>query len=389
MHCGMKLVCSQADLNANLQLTSRAISSRPTHPVLANVLLTADAGTGRVSLTAFDLSLGIQTSFAADVQEPGAITLPARLLADIVAKLADAAPLTLQCCAGDEQVDLIASTGNYHVRGMASDDFPELPMVQTGDSLSLPIRALVEGLQATLFATSPDESKQILTGVHLKVCGPALEFAATDGHRLAVLCNGGSATEDDGAGFAVTVPGRALRELERMLASHLSSSAADAEDSVNLYRDQGQVVFQWADQVVTSRTLDGNYPRYGELIPTRFDRSILLDRRLLIASLERIAVLADQKNSIVKFRSDPAVGQLHLSADAQDVGRGEESIAAGLDGDGLEVAFNVRYVLEGLRSFTGPDTRLCLNSATSPAVLQPEGSDQDLRYLVMPVQIRS
>ena len=126
----MKLVCSQAELNTALQLVSRAVASRPTHPVLANVLLTADAGTDRLSLTGFDLSLGIQTALTASVESSGAITLPARLLGEIVSRLSSDSPITFATDDASEQVELKSLSGSYQMRGMSADDFPELPLVE-------------------------------------------------------------------------------------------------------------------------------------------------------------------------------------------------------------------------------------------------------------------
>ncbi|RZO51501.1 MAG: DNA polymerase III subunit beta, partial [Prochlorococcus sp. MED-G132] len=117
----MKLVCSQAELNTALQLVSRAVASRPTHPVLANVLLTADAGTDRLSLTGFDLSLGIQTALTASVESSGAITLPARLLGEIVSRLSSDSPITLATDEAGEQVELKSLSGSYQMRGMSAD----------------------------------------------------------------------------------------------------------------------------------------------------------------------------------------------------------------------------------------------------------------------------
>ena len=150
----MKLVCSQAELNGSLQLVSRAIAGRPTHPVLANVLVTADAAAGRISLTGFDLSLGIQTSFAAVVESSGAITLPAKLFTDIVSRLPADGPLTLACPEGEEQTELSALTGSYQMRGLSAEDFPDLPLAQNGQPLLLSGEAFAEGLRSTLFASS-------------------------------------------------------------------------------------------------------------------------------------------------------------------------------------------------------------------------------------------
>jgi DNA polymerase-3 subunit beta len=387
----MKLVCSQTELSASLQLVSRAVASRPTHPVLANVLLTADAGTGRLSLTGFDLSLGIQTSLPASVESSGAITLPARLFGEIVSRLSAEGPITIQSPDGGEQVDLISLSGNYQMRGMPAEDFPDLPLVQSGQPIRLEADALVKGLRATLFASSGDEAKQLLTGVHLRLDAGALECAATDGHRLAVLklAHGASpaeasddaADQDAGEPFAVTVPARSLRELERLLSSRQS------EEPLSLFCERGQVVFLWSDQVLTSRSLDGTYPNYPQLIPDSFARSISADRRALIAALERVAVLADQHNNVVKLTADPASGTLQVQADAQDVGRGSESVPAAIEGESLQIAFNVRYLLDGLKAMAAEQVVLHCNAPTTPAVLRP-GDASGFTYLVMPVQIR-
>jgi DNA polymerase-3 subunit beta len=384
----MKLVCSQAELSSSLQLVSRAVAARPTHPVLANVLLTADAGTGRLSLTGFDLSLGIQTSLPASVETSGAITLPARLFGEIVARLSSDSPITLSCPEGSEQFELTSVSGSYQMRGMPSEDFPDLPLVESGAPIRLQAEALVKGLRATLFASSGDEAKQLLTGVHLGLDGSGLECAATDGHRLAVLqldnAANGASSEDagDGEPFAVTVPARSLRELERLL------SGRQSEDPLSLFCDRGQVVFLWADQVLTSRSLDGTYPNYRQLIPEGFSRRILIDRRALISALERVAVLADQHNNVVKLSVEPAQGQVLVQADAQDVGSGSEALAAEISGEAIQVAFNVRYLLDGLKAMAADQVSLSCNAPTTPAVLHPIDESR-FTYLVMPVQIRS
>jgi DNA polymerase-3 subunit beta len=388
----MKLVCSQAELSASLQLVSRAVASRPTHPVLANVLLTADAGTGRLSLTGFDLSLGIQTSLAAAVETSGAITLPAKMFGEIVSRLSADSPITLNSDEGSEQVDLTSSSGTYQMRGMPAEDFPDLPLVQSGEPIRLDPQVLVKGLRATLFASSSDEAKQILTGVHLGLDGQGLECAATDGHRLAVLKLKHALPDQDSPGGApagtvanavdVTVPARSLRELERLL------SARQSSEPVSLFCDRGQVVFLWSDQVLTSRSLDGTYPNYRQLIPDSFSRQLQVDRRALIAALERVAVLADQHNNVVKIVSDPLAGQLLISADAQDVGSGSESLAAVVSGEAIQIAFNVRYLIDGLKAIAADQVELHCNAPTTPVILVPVG-EPGFTYLVMPVQIRS
>lgn len=379
----MKLVCTQSDLSTNLSLVSRAVPSRPTHPVLANVLLSADAESQQVSLTAFDLSLGIRTSFSAVVETGGEIALPAKLLFDIVSRLPQG-EIALVDETGEASLSatITSASGEYHVRGMGVEEFPALPVVE-GEAVYLRVEALIEGLRSALFATSADETKQVLTGLHLTCGQDSLEFAATDGHRLAVVqSTNESADTEAELQLEVTIPSKALRELERMLGTRSPT------EPLALHVDQGQVVFELQEQRLTSRTLEGQYPAYRQLIPRQFERQITLERRLLLSALERIAVLADQKNNIVKFSIDSVNQELALSVEAQDVGSGRESMPAQISGDSIEVAFNVKYLMEGIKALPSSEIQMQLNTSLSPVILTPLGSLK-MTYLIMPVQIRS
>ncbi|MBU6228719.1 MAG: DNA polymerase III subunit beta [Synechococcales bacterium] len=380
----MKFICTQKDLSTHLSFVSRAVPSRPTHPVLANIFIHADLSAHRVTLVGFDLSLGIKTSFSAQVLQEGRITVPAKLLTDIVVRLPDG-DLTLELV--EDTISLTSIYGQYEVRGMSADEFPELPVIQQGEVMQLPIEGLLSGLQGSLYAASTDETKQILTGVHLVTESDALEFAATDGHRLSVvvpmLTDGESVTTDHPRhSLDVTIPAKTLRELERMLASQQEVSTVD------VWSEPGQVIFEWGDQRLTSRLLEGSFPNYRQLLPRQFSRQMTAERRLFTAALERIAVIADRKNNIVKLTLDPVNQVVVLQVDAQEVGSGRESLPAQISGEPLDVAFNVKYLLDGLKSFSTTEVQLQLNTATSPVILHPLGGTK-MTYLVMPVQIRS
>ena len=383
----MKLICAQTELNTHLSLVSRVVPSRPSHPVLANVLLVADEALQQVRLTGFDLSLGVQTSFGAQVESGGTLTLPAKLLGDIVSRLPDG-EVGLDNSENEAIVSLTSASGRYQVRGMGAEDYPELPTLEDGEVAHLSADALIEGLRGSLFSTSGDESKQVLTGVHITAEADGLEFAATDGHRLAVVqsidspSEGTDGAESEAFKFDVTVPAKALRELERMIQLNPANAA------IAVRFDQGQLIFEWANQRLTSRLLEGQYPNYRQLIPRQFSRQMTLDRRLFSTSLERIAVIADQRNSIVKLTLDSVNQELVLSVDAQDVGNGREAMPAQISGEDLEIAFNVKYLLEGLKAFNTTDVQMQFNTSTSPAIVTPLGG-MKMTYLVMPVQVRS
>ncbi|MEC4803630.1 MAG: DNA polymerase III subunit beta [Jaaginema sp. PMC 1079.18] len=389
----MKFVCSQSDLNTNLSLVGRVVPSRPTHPILGNVLLIADSKTQKISLRGFDLSLGIQTNFPAQVIEGGKITLPAKLLNDIVSRLNEG-EITLTH--EDEDVTdeteegsivtLTSTSGRYQLRSLSADEYPDIPEVEDGEALKLPISALSEGLRSSLFAASTEESKQVLTGIHLSQPEPGyLEFAATDGHRLAVV----QTTQDDSEAptteldedFAVTIPARALRELERILSNHSD------EATLSLKLNESQVVFEVGDQRLTSRKLEGAYPAYQQLIPQQFTKQMAVERKLLIGCLERVSVLADQKNNVVKFELNSDNQQLSLSVDSADFGSAVESIPVQISGDSIEVAFNVKYLMDGLKALPTTEIQMQLNTPMQPIIFTPLGGVK-MTYLVMPVQIR-
>ncbi|PSF34263.1 DNA polymerase III subunit beta [Aphanothece hegewaldii CCALA 016] len=384
----MKFTCAQNELNTNLSLVSRAVPSRPNHPVLGNVLFVADEEKGEISLTAFDLSLGIKTSFQATVSESGTVTLPAKLLNDIVSRLSDG-EITLVVEEQDDAEEQILATltsvsGRFQLRGMLATEFPQLPSIENGETIILPITALTEGLKASLFAASTDETKQVLTGVHLTGTPDSLEFAATDGHRLSVVQTPLEEAETSNItqGFGVTIPARTLRELERIL------SVNQTTDLVTLRVDEGQIIFEIGDQKLTSRKLEGAYPAYQQLIPKKFDRSVTLERKRLLSSLERVAVLADQKNNLVKFSLDGDKGQLTLSVESPDLGSAKELMPAEMSGDNTDIAFNVKYLMDGLKALPASQISMQLNESTQPVIFSPLDGLK-MTYLVMPVQIRN
>jgi len=386
----MEIVCQQRELNNAIQLVNKAVAPRPTHPILSNILFTADEVTNKISLTGFDLNLGIQTSFDANVNKSGAITIPSKILSEIVSKLPNESPVTLKVGEDSENILLKSDRGSFNLKGIASDDYPKLPFVESGTSLEINPVVFLQALKLTMFSSSNDESKQLLTGVNFKFKNDSLESAATDGHRLAVVLT----SEEDNFSklemadnynndnfLSVTIPTRSLREIEKLVNTKIK------DEAIKLFYDKGQVVLISSNQIITTRTLEGSYPNYLQLIPDSFSKVFKFERNLLINSLERIAVLADQQSSVVKINiSDDKFAS--ISADAQDIGNAKELLPVSFNGDQIDIAFNVRYLLEGLRVISSENILLKCNLPTTPAILVPD-DNSSFTYLVMPVQVRS
>ena len=364
----MNVTLSQADLAHALAAIRPAIAGRPSHPILSNVLLTATAS--GVTLSGFDLSLGISVAIAAHVTSTGRAALPYALLAPLVAKLPSDA-VTLQVNFG--KATLTSTCGVYNLAVAAVDDYPDLMAPgAAATAVVLPAIELQAAIAATQHAASRDrdQSKPVLQGLSLCADAAAIEAAATDGHRLSVY---GPPRSPDLP--QVTVPAGVLR--------HVAGLAGDV---ITFTRDANLVTFSNDRITITSRTIDGTYPNYRQLIPGSFQHHITIDRRGMVSALERVAVLADQDNSIVKLSIRN--NELTIRAEIQDLGSGVETLAVGSNTD-ADAAFNVRYLLDGLKALPTTQVRLSMNTFTAPAILAPVDGDTLQTYLIMPVQVRT
>ena len=383
----MEIICNQNELNNAIQLVSKAVATRTTHPILANILLTADEGTNKISVTGFDLNLGIQTSFDGTVKNSGAITIPSKLLSEIVNKLPNETPVSLEVDENSDNILIKSDRGSFNLKGIPSDEYPKLPFVESGTSLNIDPSSFLKALKSTIFASSNDDSKQLLTGVNFTFKKNYLESASTDGHRLAVSLIGNTENTENKDNLieedlSVTIPTSSLREIEKLV------TLKNLDNSIKLFYDKGQVVFISSNQIITTRTLEGKYPDYSQLIPDTFSKHFTFNTKELIEALERIAVLADQQSSVVKIKLDDS-NLASISADAQDIGSAKEAIPVSYSGEEFDIAFNVRYLLEGLKVIVSKNVILKCNLATTPAIFVPEDNLNSFTYLVMPVQVRS
>jgi DNA polymerase-3 subunit beta len=344
----MKITCTQSDLSRALRAVGRAVGNGKTHPILSGVLLAAVGG--KLQLTAYDLQIGIQSTIDAMVDTPGATVVPYRLLADITGRL-DAASVVSLTVDGD-RVALATAGGSYSLSAASADDFPGLPAVDAAEGSAIDLAA---PLAAVLVAASTDESKQVLTGVHLISDGKELRIEATDGHRLALRTLTCNAPDMD-----VVIPARSM---------------AQVRGPASFAVDGGHVAIQLdtATRMIT-RTLDGTYPQVQQLIPATFKTLATCNREALLAALERIACVSP--NDIVRLTVK--AGAIEVTAESE-TSSGAESVAC--DGKLPQLAVNVHYMVDGLKGFTDTDITIQANAATTPVVIGQT-------YLVMPVQIR-
>lgn len=345
----MKAIVCQADLDHALRTIAPAVGHRSSHPILDCCLITAANGT--ITVAGFNLDLGITVAIPAAVETEGAVALPYRLLAGLVSRFDGDEALTLADGA------LTAFSGSYGLAAQDAADYPALPVVDAATS-ELHLSA---GIRACMAAASTDASKQMLQGIHL---GNG-HMEATDGHRLMRYAL------DLPDGLDVVLPASAMRLLQDRvctIAVAKGQAVIDAGDGIMVY----------------SRILDGTYPDVAKLLPTSFTSTITVDRRRLTRALERVAIIANAHNSIVKLTATN-IG-LEITAEA-DANNGHELLAMEGTAKGTW-AFNVHYLLDGAKAFKPAEAiTVSANSATSPVVFTPTGVD-GVTYLVMPIQVR-
>ena len=370
----MKCTVSPSVLSSSLSLVSRAVSPRSTLPILSNVLLET-AGDG-LHLTATNLDLTITATVPAEVALEGRVTVPARLLSDYVASLAEA-PCTLELTPSTQVLRLSCGIHRTNIHGIDAVEFPPLPARDAGSGVELDALALEAAIGQTAVAASSDEARPVLTGVLLQLDGDRLTLVATDGHRLAVRTVGLDSAADAGA-ISVIVPARHLAEVARAI------TANRPRVTITVSAQRNQIFFSLADVEISSRLIEGNYPNYAQVIPAESTTTVTLPAMSLLRETRTAAVLAKDAANVVRFAAGPDT--LTLSAQTAEVGDDEAPLSAAVNGQDVQIAFNARYVLDALAVLDAEEVQLAFNGPLSPGVLRPVGRD-DYLYIVMPVRV--
>jgi DNA polymerase III subunit beta len=363
----LKLTCGRGEFVAKLGLVSRAVSTRSSVQILAGVLLRAEDG--ELELAATDMELSLRTSLEAQVERPGTVVVPGRLLVDL-ARLLPEAELQIEHRPEEGAVRVTCGSADYRLHTYSAEDFPRLPEVDDVPSFGVDAEALLETVAQVSRSASRDESRPVLTGILARFEQGKLVMAATDSYRLAVKETDLTGSTNE---LEAIIPARALTELARI--------AGDA-DEVELGVHENQVAFRTADAVLTTRRIDGQFPNVKQLLPEQFEHVVTLPRSELSGVLKRVSVMA-QRNSPLRLRFSD--GELEVSARTQDVGEARESLPAPFSGDALEIGFNPEFLRDGVDSVQSDEVRLKLISPLRPGLIQGEGDDYS--YLIMPIRL--
>ncbi len=367
----MKFSCEKETLLALIGTASRAVTGKSAMPLLEGLLITTDAGA--LTITGYDLSMGIRTTAEVDVVEPGSIVLNARLFYDIVRKL----PQDVVYLETDDKLLTTIKCGRavFNLIATEADEYPALAEVSSETGFSLPQAMLKSMIAQTIFSVSDNESKPIHTGCLFELENGRLNVVAVDGYRLSVRRETVEGITGD---MKFVVPGSSLREIERIL--------DDSDDPVEIFPDKKNILFRIGGTTLITRLIDGEFLNYRAAIPKEFEYTVKADRSEFITSIERVSLIVSEKlKNPVRFHFDGSYVQMSCIT---AVGKSYDE--CGFDGtiDDLEIGFNNRYILDALRA-AGDDTVLLqLKGPLNPIVVSPLEGDK-YTYLVLPVRLKA
>jgi len=366
----MNISLPRAALLQTVQRCQSIVEKRHTVPILANILLKAEAQT--LNITATDLEVGIRSRSEATVKQEGAVTVSAKKLFDIVKELD--AEQEVQLEATDAFVSIRSGRSRFRLSSLPATDYPELVENDTNVPVRVAGQQLARMIAATSFAMSHDETRKYLTGTLFEVdANSVLRLVTTDGHRLALS---EFQLTEPAAACQCIVPRKAVMEIRKL--------CEESGQDVELYLGERQVRLVAGSNVLTSKLIDARFPVYQDVIPVGNPNTVTVDRAAFDQVLRRSMIVANEFTHDLRLQFMPQ--GLEISAHNTEQEEAQEHVEASYAGREVVIGFNGRYLRDALGAMNSPAVRIELKDELSPVLLSAEGNDQD-RYVIMPMRI--
>ena len=376
----MKVTVLQENLARGLGTVSKAVSPRSTLPVLANVLIASDEG--RLRLSATNLEIGITCWIPARIDEEGSTTVPARTFSDLVSTLPGDQVL-LKLDPQTQTLNVRGGSSTNDIKCIDAQEFPPMPVPDFDGAVQINVGDFREMIHQVAFAASSDEARPVLMGVLVQVDKDKLTMAAADGFRLSV--RKAVLSTPSAAPVSAIVPAQALKELARV--------ATDSEEPIYMVlpKGRGQVVFRVKDVEVVSQLIDGTFPDYQQIIPRSYKSRTLVSTSSLLKACKQAEIFAREGSNVARLNIKSAQGEMQpseveISATSEETGKNETIVEATVDGSGLLIAFNVKFLREALEVIRTPNVALETSAPNAPGVVKPVGDDQFL-HVIMPMHL--
>ena len=367
----MRFTISREKLQEGLTAVAATVPAKTTLPVLANILIeTTDKG---IRLSGTDLDIAVSTEVSADVDAQGAITIPAKKLAEIARELPPS-PVKM-AAAGEQRVTLDCGRSHFKILGLPKDEFPSFPAVKFKDSWRVRAGDLRKLIDHTAFAVSTEESRPILNGVLWELRAELMRMVATNGHRLAKMevqiAAAGAPSSD------LIVPPKALDQIRRLFPE---------DEELEIARGDNHLGFRSPFTAVYTRLIEGPYPNYQQVIPKDNDKVAVADKLALTSALKRMSVIASDQTHRIRLSFNQAL--LRFSVQTPDLGEATDELPVRYNGDPLDIGFNANYLLEILRYIPTDEVKLTFKAPERAATLEPEGWSDSASYLTLVMPLR-
>jgi DNA polymerase-3 subunit beta len=368
----MKFTCNTKELSNACNNVIRAVSSKVTIPTIEGILI--ECGSDTLSLTGYDFEFGINTILSVDVVEPGAIVINAKVLCDIIRKLADD-DITIET--KGTSVSIICGAAQYNITGIDADEYPELPSVNGGQQIELDQKILYSMIIQTIFAVADSESsKPVYTGLKFELSQNELTLIGVDGYRLAIRKEAINYSGDD---LTFIVPKKTIKEIMKLI-------DIESDKPISVSVGKRHIVFEVEDYSIISRLLEGEFLDYTSAVPKAISTTVLINTTDAIDCIDRTLPVIEnnQKNPIrCLFDGD----QMRVST-VSSLGRVVDYTHANTSGDRVEIGFNSKFFLDALNAADTDEVRIELAGAVSPVKIMPVNSDGFL-FLVLPMRLRN
>ncbi|WP_085993782.1 DNA polymerase III subunit beta [Oceanobacillus senegalensis] len=376
----MKFIIQREQLISSVQDVMKAISSRTVIPILTGIKI--EARNDGVTLTGSDSDISIESYIPAEEDEKvnveqieeGSIVLQAKYFPDIVRKLPEKT-VEIESDAS-LKVTIRSGKAEFTLNGQDAEEYPQLPKIQTDDSIEMPIDILKSMIKQTVFAVSTMETRPILTGVNINLANSVLKFVATDSHRLASrevpIANTSIEFKN------IVVPGKSLNELNKIL--------DDNEESVEISVTNNQILFRTKHLNFLSRLLDGNYPETSRLIPEQSKTKIKVKTKELLGTIDRASLLAkEERNNVVRLATQ-GTNIVEITSNSPEIGNVTEDISVhSIEGEELKISFSSKYMIDALKAIEYDEVSIAFTGAMRPFIIRPVDDDSILQ-LILPVR---
>ena len=368
----MRFTCEKNMLVQGLNIAGRTVAQKSSLSVIEGILCRAGHG---ISLTGYNMETAITYDIDAEVGDPGECILPAKLFGDIIRRLPEG-PVTV-VVSEDYKVSIRAGYASFTISAESSEDYPELPDVNSGRPIQIPQNKLKELISGTIFAVSENQGRPIHTGVKFEVTNDSITAIAVDGFRLARRTyHPGEGTQRE---LSFVVPAQGLKEVEKIV--------TDSEDMASFTLGPKHILYQIGNATLVCRLLDGEFLDWRRVVPTDCPIQLIAHVSDLASSVERVGLIVSEKYKS-PVRCVFGRNELLMRTNTT-IGAAEDKCAIAGDGKELEIGFNVRYLADALKVIPSEEVTMELTNGLSPIVLTPVDDKYDFAYMVLPVRIKN